>query len=60
MGNKAIMQGIDDPQQIRRLIMERVQRSTSAGLGDERPATDWSEEHLSALRQIAAEVRALG
>ena len=63
VGNKAIMQGIDDPQRIRRLIMERVQGSKSTGLGDERPAHDstgWGMEHLHTLRQISEEVRALG
>ena len=63
VGNKAIMQGIDDPERIRGLIMERVERSRSAGLGDERSereATGWSPEHLRVLREISEEVAALG
>ncbi|MEE9236144.1 MAG: PH domain-containing protein [Candidatus Acidoferrales bacterium] len=64
VGNKAIMEGIDNPNEVRQLIMERVQRSRSAGLGDERPSNAsasraWSVEHLRALRQILEEVRAL-
>lgn len=64
VGNKAIMEGIDNPKEIRELILERVRRSKSAGLGDEpdsAPAAQgWSTEHLGALREILAEVRALG
>ena len=64
VGNKAIMEGIDNPKEIRELIMERVRRSKSAGVGDERlssPASrGWSVEHLRVLRQILGEVRALG
>ena len=61
VGNKAIMQGIDNPKEVRQLIMERVQRSRSAGLGDERPAPPaaWSLEHLEALEQILEEARKL-
>ncbi len=60
-GNKAIMEGIDNPEEIRRLIMERVQRSKLAGLGDEGPSAPasgaWNAEHLSVLRQILKEAR---
>lgn len=64
VGNKAILEGIDNPKEIRQLIMERVQQSRSAGLGDERPSlasesTTWSVEHLRVLREILEEVRAL-
>ncbi len=59
VGNKAIMEGIGNPEEIRRLIMERVQRSKLAGLGDEGPSAPasrtWSVEHLRALRQILEE-----
>ena len=59
VGNKAIMEGIDNPDEIRRLIMERVQRSKLAGLGDEGPSAPasgtWGVEHLRALRQILEE-----
>ena len=61
-GNKAIIEGIDNPDEIRRLIMSRVQRSKSAGLGDEHvspPASNvWSDAHLHVLREILDEVRA--
>jgi len=64
-GNQAILQGLADPERIREMIMERALRSRSAGLGDERPEAPragrgWSAEHVAALREIAAEVRALG
>ncbi len=65
VGNKAIMEGIDNPKEIRELIMERVQRSKSAGLGDEpaaraRAAGGWGAEHVRTLREILDEIRALG
>ena len=64
VGNKAIMEGIDNPKEIRELIMERVRRSRSAGLGDEPEeaglkSTGWSAGHVHALREILDEVRAL-
>ncbi len=64
VGNKAIMEGIGNPEEIRELIMERVRRSRSAGLGDEpeeaKPeSTGWSPGHVHALREILDEVRAL-
>jgi membrane protein YdbS with pleckstrin-like domain len=63
VGNKAIMEGIDNPKEIRELILERVRRSKTAGLGDELESTPagqgWRAEHLGALREILAEVRAL-
>jgi len=59
VGNKAIMEGIDNRDEIRRSIMERVQRSKLAGLGDEGPSAPasgtWSVEHLLVLRQILEE-----
>ena len=65
VGNKAIMEGIDNPDEIRRLILERVRRSKSAGLGDERstpasPARDWTPELRRILRQILDQARSLG
>jgi membrane protein YdbS with pleckstrin-like domain len=61
VGNKAIMEGIDNPQKIRELILERVRRSKTAGLGDEPESAGqgWSDEHLEALREILDEARAL-
>jgi len=63
VGNQAIIEGIDNPDEIRRLIMERVRASKSAGLGDEKevvhPAvTAWDDAHRDALREILDEVRA--
>ena len=62
VGNKAIMEGIDNPKEIRELILERVRRSKSAGLGDEPPAPvaaapGWSTEHVQTLREILREVK---
>ena len=64
VGNKAIMEGIANPREIRELIMERVQHSKSAGLGDEQPwaaraSVNWTSEHVRLLREIRDEVRAL-
>lgn len=59
VGNKAILQGIGDPDEIRRLIMERVQRSRTAGLGDEDPdrgPSRWTPDHIAVLREIATEI----
>src|SRR5690606_33015047 len=39
IGNKAILEGIDNPEEIRDLIMERVRASRSAGLGDDDAST---------------------
>lgn len=62
VGNKAIMEGIDNPAQLRDLIMERVRRSRGTGIGetsrDEGTAIAmWRPEHLAALREILIEVR---
>jgi hypothetical protein len=62
VGNKAIMEGIDHPAEIRDLIMERVRRSRGTGIGeasrDEGTAIAmWRSEHLAALREILIEVR---
>lgn len=64
VGNKAIMEGIDNPTEIRELIMERLRLSKSAGLGDEplspqSASRGWSIEHIQALRQILDEIRML-
>lgn len=62
VGNKAIMEGIGNPEEIRELILERVRASKSAGLGDEpgppSPA-GWSAAHVEALRQIRQELASL-
>jgi uncharacterized membrane protein YdbT with pleckstrin-like domain len=62
VGNKAIMEGIDNPEEIRQLILERVQRSRSAGLGDEgrEPvAGGFRAEHVAALEQVLEAARSL-
>jgi hypothetical protein len=54
------IEGIADPARIRDLIMSRVRRSRSAGLGDEHksaeppatPISRWSGGHLEVLREI--------
>ena len=59
VGNKAIMQGIDNPEEIRELIMEKVRATRSAGLGDEkdkRPGRTWGVEHVNLLREIRDQV----
>jgi membrane protein YdbS with pleckstrin-like domain len=63
VGNKAIMEGIDNPDEIRALILERVRRSRTAGLGDEprrgaAPA-GWSPAETALLREIRDELRAI-
>lgn len=65
VGNKAIMEGIDNPTEIRDLILERVRPSRSAGLGDEPdPPADGppglGPEHVRMLREILAEARRTG
>lgn len=63
VGNKAILEGIENPKVIRELIMERVRRSQSAGIGDDDETTDfdmrrWSPEDLILLREIRDQIRA--
>lgn len=62
VGNKAIMEGIDNPEEIRQLIMERVRASRSAGLGDEPGSAtrSWcSPQHVKLLQEIREEVRGI-
>lgn len=64
VGNKAIMEGIENPEEIRELILDRVRRSRGTGLGED-PREEgpvgvlWSPSHLQALHEILGEVRAL-
>jgi membrane protein YdbS with pleckstrin-like domain len=63
----ALVEGIDDAQRIRDVIMTRVRASRRAGLGDEHPeersvrgqGPQWSAEHLAALRGIRDAVAGL-
>ncbi len=69
-GNTAVLEGVDNPAELRYLIMARVRASRSAGLGDEdgsaRPprtsagmAPALSPAHLSLLRQIRDDLRTI-
>lgn len=63
VGNKAILEGIDNPEEIRTLILERVRASKGAGLGDapeRKQRAGWSPEHLAVLREILTLVRLRG
>lgn len=55
--HRGLIAGIDNAWEVRKLIMSRLGRSGTAGLGDEeaeRPvgAAGWSAEHVAALREI--------
>ncbi|MHC4989346.1 MAG: PH domain-containing protein [Planctomycetota bacterium] len=54
VSNRAVLEGLTDAARIRDLIMARLQRSRSAGLGDEdHPSrSQWTSEHLQVLREI--------
>lgn len=61
-GNQAVMQGLDNPEEIRDLILERVRATRSAGLGDEQLGTassGLSPRHIALFREIRDEVRAM-
>ena len=70
-GNTAVLEGVDNPEELRDLIMARVRASRSAGLGDEeyehagRPAPQatlggaFSPTHVALLREIRNELRAI-
>ena len=61
--NRGIIEGVADAQRLRDMILPRVRRSRSAGLGDEdeeQPAkAGWTAEHVAALREIRNELAAL-
>lgn len=63
-----LIEGVTDAARIRDLIMDRVRRSRTAGLGDEArephrmdrsPGRGWSPEHVAALREIRDEIAGL-
>lgn len=68
-GNAAILEGVDNPAELRALIMERVRASRSAGLGDEAApsiigpsggrGSTLSPAHLSVLREVRDGLRAV-
>jgi len=61
--HRGLIEGVADAQRIRDLIMNRLRKSRTAGLGDEVDVRDrgrvWTETHLSALGEIRDAVRAL-
>jgi hypothetical protein len=51
--HRGISEGIDHPDEIRDLIMNRLRQSRSAGLGDDHAtATAWGTQHVAILREI--------
>jgi membrane protein YdbS with pleckstrin-like domain len=50
--HRGIIEGIDHPDEIRDLIMNRLRQSRSAGLGDEYATTPWGTQHVAILREI--------
>lgn len=63
-GHRGTLEGIADAERLRRLILERMIASRSAGLGEDAPArggraTAWDAAHLAVLREIRDEVAGL-
>jgi len=64
-GHQGMVEGLDNAPQIRDLILSRLKRSRSAGLGDDHaspgPAAglSWSPAHLACLREIRDAVRGI-
>lgn len=62
-----LLEGLADAHRIRDLILARIKRSKSAGLGDEHPGhhddhppvSAWTPEHLAVLRDIRDRAQAL-
>lgn len=54
--NQGLIEGIQDPQHVRALIMDRLRESKTAGLGDDeaefRPARAWTPRQAAVLREI--------
>jgi membrane protein YdbS with pleckstrin-like domain len=55
--HRGLIEGVSNASQIRDLILSRLRRSRSAGLGDEHPAIrgslpQWSAAHVAVLRDI--------
>jgi len=65
ISNRGVIEGVSDAARIRDLILARLRRSRTAGLGDERErpldalAPGWTGEHLRVLREIRDEAAAL-
>jgi membrane protein YdbS with pleckstrin-like domain len=64
-GHQGMVEGLDNAPQIRDLILSRLQRSQSAGLGDDHASPGplaghyWSPAHLACLREIRDAVRGI-
>lgn len=60
-----LLEGLADAERVRDLILARLQKSRTAGLGDERGpelrqgAGAWTAEHIAVLREIRDRARAL-
>jgi membrane protein YdbS with pleckstrin-like domain len=64
IGNRAMIEGVRDPQRLRERILDRLKRSRGAGLGDldderARGGGAWTAEHVAVLREIRDELAAL-
>jgi membrane protein YdbS with pleckstrin-like domain len=61
--HRGLIEGIADAPRIRDLLLERLRRSRTAGLGDERHGDDWrpgwTVQHTAALREVRDAARAL-
>lgn len=52
--HQGLIEGIEDAGRVRQLLMDRVGRSQSSGLGDddEQVVESWSDEHIETLEEI--------
>ncbi|HSU87583.1 MAG TPA: hypothetical protein VLL56_02025, partial [Terriglobia bacterium] len=56
--HRGIIEGIDHPDEIRDLILNRLRQSRSSGLGDEHTtAPAWGTQHVAILRDIRDSLR---
>jgi membrane protein YdbS with pleckstrin-like domain len=57
--HRGIVEGIDNPDEMRDLIMNRLRQSRSPGLGDEHTAAApaWGTQHVAVLREIRDSLR---
>jgi membrane protein YdbS with pleckstrin-like domain len=66
VGNRGIIEGVDNAPELRDRILVRLRQSQTAGLGDEDdtmrrtgPANIWTPAHLAALKAVRDEARLL-
>jgi membrane protein YdbS with pleckstrin-like domain len=57
MPNQGVIEGVDNAERVREMVMARVRRSRQSGLGDDdepdaAPTPGWTPAHLAALREI--------